>query len=206
VASKIAESIRSSVENFQFHWDGQTYHIGISIGGLTIDPRVGDINELQQLADTACYAAKDAGRNRVHMVSGNEDSARVLRGQVRWVQRIREAMDNNRFAIYAQTIRPIVANPDEPENLEILLRLRDPKTRRLIPPGAFLPAVERYGLNIELDKWVVNSLLNALFIHNAFQAVQRTYWINLSGSSVGDPRFAEFLKDAIARSPLPRAR
>ena len=203
VARRIAESIRLQIENFRFQWDVETYRIGVSIGGLPVDPNVGDVNELQQLADAACYAAKEAGRNRVHMVDGDADSARVHRGQVRWVQRIREAMDKNRFAIYAQPIRPIVANPNEPERLEILLRLRDPESRRLIPPGAFLPAVERYGLSVELDKWVVKSLLDTLFIHNAFEAEQRSYWINLSGSSVGDKRFADFLKDAIKHSPLP---
>ncbi len=203
VARRIAENIRQSIENFRFHWDVETYRIGVSIGGLPIDPAVGDISELQQLADAACYAAKEAGRNRVHMVSGDKDSARVHRGQVRWVQRLREAMEKNRFAIYGQQIRPIDENSNEPERIEILLRLRDPETRKLIPPGAFLPAAERYGLSVELDKWVVKSLLDMLYVHHAFEAEHRSYWINLSGSSVGDRRFAEFLTDAVRNSPLP---
>jgi diguanylate cyclase (GGDEF)-like protein/PAS domain S-box-containing protein len=204
VAKRIAESIRQSIEDFRFHWDVETYRIGVSIGGLPIDPDVGDISELQQLADAACYAAKEAGRNRVHMVSGEKDSARAHRGQVRWVQRLREAMDKNRFAIYAQQIKPVDESVDEPESLEILLRLRDPETRKLIPPGAFLPAAERYGMSIELDKWVVTSLFNMLFVHHAFEAAHRKYWINLSGSSVGDRRFADFLIEAVTKSPLPR--
>ena len=203
-AKRVAEGLRAAVENFRFHWDTETYRIGVSIGGLPIDANVGDISELQQLADAACYAAKEAGRNRVHMVDGDKDSARVHRGQVRWVQRIRDAMDNNRFAIYAQPIRPIVEHPGEPEQVEILLRLRDPESRKLIPPGAFLPAVERYGLSVELDKWVLRSLIHTLYVHQAFQAEKRQYWVNLSGSSVGDRRFADFLKDTIAGSPLPR--
>ena len=138
------------------------------------------------------------------MVSSGRDSARIHRGQVRWVQRIREAMDNNRFAIYGQVIKPLDENADEPERIEILLRLRDPETRRLIPPGAFLPAAERYGLSMELDEWVVRSLLDTLFIHHSFQAIHRKYWINLSGTSIGDKRFASFLKQAMQRSPLPR--
>jgi len=202
VAERIAESIRSAVEILRFHWDEETYRIGVSIGGLPIDSTIGDVNELQQLADAACYAAKEAGRNRVHMVAGDKDSARVHRGQVRWVQRLREAMDSNRFAIYAQAIKPLT-DIEEPERLEILLRLRDPESRRLIPPGAFLPAAERYGLSFELDQWVVRSLLDTLFVHQAFQAESRSYWINLSGASIGDPKFATFLTDAIERSPLP---
>jgi diguanylate cyclase (GGDEF)-like protein/PAS domain S-box-containing protein len=203
VAKRIAESIREKIEIFRFHWDAQIYRIGVSIGGVPVDPGIGDLSELQQLADAACYAAKEAGRNRVHMVSGEGDSARAHRGQVRWVQRLREAMDKNRFAIYAQPIKPVAESTNEPERMEILLRLRDPETRKLIPPGAFLPAAERYGLSVELDRWVINSLFDMLFVHHAFDAVHRSYWINLSGSSVGDRRFAEFLKDAVSKSPLP---
>ncbi len=204
VAQKIAESIRLAIEVLRFHWDEETYRIGVSIGGVPIHPGVGDVSELQQLADAACYAAKEAGRNRVHMVAGDKDSARVHRGQVRWVQRLREAMESNRFAIYGQPIKPLDDSIVEPERLEILLRLRDPETRKLIPPGAFLPAAERYGLSFELDQWVVTSLLDTLFVHQAFQAEPRSYWINLSGASIGDPRFATFLTEAIERSPLPR--
>ena len=112
-------------------------------------------------------------------------------------------MSNNRFAIYGHNIVPLGDDPDEPERIEILLRLRDPETRKMVPPGAFLPAAERYGLSVELDQWVVSNLLHALFIHHAFEAKERQYWINLSSSSICDQRFAAFLKDAIERSGLP---
>lgn len=203
VAENLAESIRAGIEKVRFQWDAEVYRIGMSIGGLPIDPAIGDTGELLQLVDTACFAAKEAGRNRIHMVTGTKDSARTHRRQIRWVQRLRGAMANNRFAIYGQLIKPMAEDVDEPEHVEILLRLRDPASRKLTPPGAFLPAAERYGLSIELDEWVVENLLNMLFVHQSFQAEHRTYWVNLSGTSVGDPRFARFLLDAIRRSPLP---
>ena len=203
VAERIAESIRSGIESMRFHWDQETYRIGVSIGGVPVDSRMGDTGELQQLADAACYAAKEAGRNRVHIISRDQDTATLHRGQVRWVQRLRDAMDNNRFAIYGQVMQPVDTAIVEPERFEILLRLRDPKTRKLIPPGAFLPAAERYGLSLELDEWVVRSLFNALFVYQSFRAEHCCYWINLSGSSIGNERFAAFLKDMVSRSPLP---
>ena len=203
VAARVAEQLRAAIEDLRFQWDAETYRIGVSIGGVPIDPEIGDVSELQQLADSACYAAKDAGRNCVHMVSGGEDTAIRHRGQVRWAQRLRDAIDNNRFTIYGQNIRPLDDSADEPERFEILLRLRDPKTRRFILPGTFMPAAERYGLIIDMDEWVVRSALDTLYVHQSFQAKYAKYWINLSGTSIGDPRFAEFLIDAVRRSPLP---
>ncbi|MEM7277675.1 MAG: EAL domain-containing protein, partial [Pseudomonadota bacterium] len=202
VARRIAEAIRQSIEEYQFQWDAETYRIGISIGAVRIDPTVGDIAELQQLADAACYEAKSAGRNRVHMVSGEESELNEHRGEARWVQRLHEAMDNNRFALYGQIIKPTRARK-EPERVEVLLRMRDPVTRKLIPPGAFLPAAERYGLSVKLDEWVVKSLLDMLVVHTSFGADDRRFWVNLSGSSIGDPRFAAFLIEAMKNSPLP---
>lgn len=203
VAARIAESIRSAIEGFRFQWDNENYKVGISIGCVPLDSRLGDIDEILQLADSACFAAKEEGRNRVHILSDEKDSARAHRRQIRWVQRIREAMDKNLFAIYAQRIAPLTEGLDEAPRYEVLLRLRDPQTRKLVPPGAFLPATERYGLSLELDEWVVRNLINALYVYQSFDAEHRRYWINLSGLSVGEKRFASFLRTAIEQSPLP---
>lgn len=203
VAARIAESIRSAIEGFRFQWDNENYKVGISIGCVPLDSRLGDIDEILQLADSACFAAKEEGRNRVHILSDEKDPARAHRRQIRWVQRIREAMDKNLFAIYAQRIAPLTDGHDEAPRYEVLLRLRDPQTRKLVPPGAFLPATERYGLSLELDEWVVRNLINALYVYQSFDAEHRRYWINLSGLSVGEKRFASFLRTAIEQSPLP---
>ncbi len=203
VAKRIAETIRSNVDSLRFVWGSETYRVGVSVGAVALDPSLGDVNEIQQLADAACYAAKEAGRNCVQMVSEGKSDARRHRRQIRWVQRLRDAMDNNRFAIYGQAIHSTAPRPDAPDMVEVLLRLRDPEEKRLIPPGAFLPAAERYGLNVELDEWVITRLLDMLFVHHAFQATDVRYWVNLSGNSIGDERFAKTLKEAVMKAPLP---
>lgn len=203
IAKRIAETIRADIDSLRFAWGKETYRVGVSIGVVALDPSLGDVNEIQQLADAACYAAKEAGRNCVEIVAEGRSDARRHRRQIRWVQRLRDAMENNRFAIYGQQIKPTHSTPDAPDRVEVLLRLRDPDEKRLIPPGAFLPAAERYGLNVELDEWVVSRLLDMLFVHHSFQARDVRYWVNLSGNSIGDERFAAKLKDIVRHSPLP---
>ncbi len=203
VAHRVSESIREAIEDFQFNWDAETYRIGISIGVVPIDPSLGKPAEIQQIADAACYQAKENGRNRVHFAQSETDEIEDARGEARWIQRLQYAMDNNRFALFGQVIKPVRADANEPERMEILLRMREPSTRKLVPPGAFLPAAERYGLSVKLDEWVVRSLLRMLYVHDAFGASDRRYWVNLSGTSVGDKRFVDFLIDAVQRCGLP---
>lgn len=202
-ALRIAEAVRGTVEAFQFLWDGQIFRIGVSIGVVPIDVHRGDMEEWMKVADAACYAAKEAGRNQVHLVSDDSGETARNRGEMRWVHRLHQAMDNDLFAIYEQKILSL-DNCDELDRVEILLRMRDPESRKLIPPGAFLPAAERYGLSVKLDEWVVNNLIRSLFMHNEIKAQGRRYWINLSGLSIGDPRFCESLTKLVADANLPR--
>ncbi|MFK7954660.1 MAG: EAL domain-containing protein [Lysobacterales bacterium] len=198
-----AERVRKVVDELLFPWESQVFRIGVSIGCVPIDRRRGDVNELQQLADAACYAAKEAGRNQVHLVQGEKDLARAHRGEMRWVQRLHDAMDNNRFALFGQKIVPLHGAGNEPERMEVLLRMRDIESQKLVPPGAFLPAAERYGLSIKLDEWVVSNLLKTLFVHESFHAEGRRYWVNLSGASVGDAKFSQALLSLMENSQLP---
>ncbi|MEO0997575.1 MAG: EAL domain-containing protein, partial [Pseudomonadota bacterium] len=204
--ARVAEALRSAVEDFRFNWGDECYRVGISIGAVPINPELGSVEDIQQMADAACYQAKESGRNRVHIVTGGERDLFSNRGEARWAQRLRDAMDQRRFALYGQIIRYVGEREiyTGPEHVEVLLRMRDTDNRRLIPPGAFLPAAERYGLSTRLDQWLVQSLLDMLFVHTSMGAQQRCYWVNLSGASVGDRRFADFLIDAMESSPLPR--
>ncbi len=204
IAMQRAEAVRQKIQELEFLWENDVFRIGASIGVVPIGRGVRDLNELQQVADAACYAAKEAGRNRVHLVSGAEDAAHEHRGEMRWVQRLGQAIDTDSFVLYGQRILPIKAQPQRIERIEILLRMRDRNSQRLIPPGAFLPAAERYGLQGRLDLWVVTAVIAAMRSQLDAHAGQRQFWVNLSGASVGDPRIARELIRSVREADLPR--
>ncbi len=202
-ALEIMERIRAQIEQLEFNWSGQTYRIGVSIGAVAIDLSNPEITLLLEQADAACYAAKENGRNRVHFVTRSDAELKARRGEMAWVQRIHEAMKREEFELVSQVILPL-QDTSLPSRSEILLRLRDQTTNELIPPGAFLPAAERYGLTPKLDAWVVQRLIRHLKETPALLDQTRSFWLNLSGNSLGDPNFSRSLTAMIKESGLPR--
>lgn len=201
-ARRIAERIRSGVEQLRFRWDDETYQIGASIGVVQINASVLTVEDAKQLADAACYAAKHEGRNRVHMTSSDVTSLEAHRGEVRWAQRLKEALDTDRFVLHGQVIENANPSVADAEHVEVLLRLRDMQSRKLVPPGAFMPAAERYGLAVKADAWIVRNLIRMLYLHSAFDASARKYWVNLSPASVSDEQFVDELVEMISDSPI----
>ncbi|MEL7298406.1 MAG: EAL domain-containing protein, partial [Pseudomonadota bacterium] len=202
IAEDIAETIRGLIEELRFRWEDETYKIGVSIGVARLDATVTSAEDAQQIADAACYAAKNNGRNRVHLAHSEDSNVVAQRGEVRWAQRLTDAMEHDRFTLYGQRIKSVQPVEGAPDHIEVLVRLRDPEKKRLVPPGAFLPAAERYGLSTKLDEWVVRNLLRTLYLHQSFDAKRKQYWINLSGSSVGNDKFVDFLIESMNNSPV----
>ncbi|MEM9388694.1 MAG: EAL domain-containing protein [Pseudomonadota bacterium] len=198
-----AEQIRRSVQALEFPWETEIFRIGVSIGIVPINDATSDLNELQQLADAACYAAKEAGRNRVHLVSGTEDAVHEHRGEMRWVQRLNHAIDTDSFVLFGQRLQQLADGPVGSQRIEILLRMLDRSSGRLIPPSAFLPAAERYGLQGRLDQWVVNRVIDLLSVQDSDEVAAHNFWVNLSGASVGDRSFSDALIERMRASDLP---
>ncbi|MEM8984318.1 MAG: EAL domain-containing protein, partial [Pseudomonadota bacterium] len=204
IAMQRAERVRRAIDSLEFYWESEVFRIGVSIGLVRISPAVSDIDEVQQLADAACYAAKESGRNRVHLVGDESDIVHERRGEMRWAHRLNYAINNDRFALFGQRITSLRPDTVDGDRFEILLRMKDQSTRKLIPPAAFLPAAERFGLQVRLDYWVVNRVTEMLKEdHHGKRSTLCGYWVNLSGASINDRGFCRDVTALIRHAQLP---
>jgi EAL domain-containing protein (putative c-di-GMP-specific phosphodiesterase class I) len=179
--------------------------VSASVGGELLEH--GDISviELFSRADTACYMAKEMGRNRVHFYGAEDDDVARRRSEMEWANRLRWAVDEHRLVLAYQEIRPLKAGADTQKKIEILLRFRDERGH-LVPPGAFIPAAERYGLMPMLDRWVVETALSRFDqLHPTGHALESAA-INLSGASIEDGVLAELIIDLLKHYKVDPAR
>lgn len=186
LALKIAQSICDFMIDFRFFHKGRKFIIGTSIGLVNLDNRWNTIEDAMQAADISCYAAKEEGRNRVHVWCDTKAALQEHREGTNWAARIEQALDEDLFELYAQRICPVGAESDN-NNAEILLRIRD-KDGSLLYPNSFITAAERFHLATRIDRWVLNKTIDTLR-HLSDESDVNTLFINLSGQSVGDREF-----------------
>jgi diguanylate cyclase (GGDEF)-like protein/PAS domain S-box-containing protein len=188
-AEQIAERVRRCIDGYVFIWEQRSYTISASIGGVMIDRPDILVKDLLTQADTACYMAKELGRNRTHFYSERDDETVRRHGEMEWANRLRWAVDEHRLVLMYQEIWPLPLTPGGEAGIEMLLRFRD-ESGQLVVPGVFMPAAERYGLMPVVDRWVVETTLaNFDRLHPA-GADLRMVAINLSGASVEDEALA----------------
>ncbi|MDH5648392.1 MAG: EAL domain-containing protein [Gammaproteobacteria bacterium] len=193
-AKHIAESFKQLVSDFRFTWKNRTFDIGCSIGLVPITAGSGSMTDLLSAADSACYIAKDRGRNYVHVYQEDDVDLAKRHGEMQWVQRLKEALKLGHFVLYCQKIIPIADGNKSPEIYEILLRVQD---TGLTLPEIFIPAAERYYLMPDIDRWVVQEsfrTIESLFSDKAggSNGVAK-FSINLSGQSICDDKFLDFV-------------
>ncbi|MBV8208732.1 MAG: EAL domain-containing protein [Burkholderiaceae bacterium] len=193
-ALSIAETIRSNLTELRFSWGGRTFLVGASIGVVMLERGFGTVAEALSAADSACYLAKDSGRNRVQVFRQEDRQIQVRAEEMNWVVRLEDALEHSRFELFAQEIRPI-AGPRLDTSYEILLRLRD-KDGRLIEPMEFLPAAERYGLMKRLDRWVIERTIQRLGAVRDVATMPRLA-VNLSAASLGDGELLGFISSRL---------
>ena len=186
-ALTVAEKIRERIEEFRFSHERRRFRVGASIGLVSIDAMWSTTSEIIQAADSACYMAKQLGRNRIHTYDAPNDRSATHKREFNWAIRIEEALEHHGFELYVQEFGPPKA-PSHPFGAEILLRMRDGLGGTLLPP-AFLPAVERSRFSSRIDRWVIAEVLKRLEEQPAWQQSGRLITVNLSGQSIRDRDF-----------------
>jgi len=204
-AERVARELRRVVEDYQFIWEDKSFKVGVSIGLVPITAASESITEVMSAADTACYAAKDQGRNRIHVYRADDSELARRHGEMQWVARINRALEEGRFQLTFQPIVPVVARHAEREpvkHFEFLIRMRD-EDGEVIPPGVFLPAAERYNVSTKLDRWVIETAFAWLTASPQHLKRVELCSINLSAHSLGDDEFLAFVTEKFHETRIP---
>ena len=204
-AERVANNLLRALGENNFRWENKSFKVGASIGVLAITRERQSTAEAMSLADRACYAAKDAGRNRIHVFrEGDVDFARS-HGEMQWVSRIQSALDEDRFHLESQPILPLNETAVSGQSIELLLRMQD-EDGGVVLPEVFLPAAERYNLASKIDKWVCARAFD--WMCNNPQQVEQLdmVCINLSASSLSDEVLCEYLFAEMSRAGLPASK
>ncbi|MGH1372363.1 MAG: EAL domain-containing protein [Cellvibrionaceae bacterium] len=195
-AQRIADILLSEVQQFQFQWDRRDIKVGVSIGVLVIDQDAESEGQVLATANAACCAAKELGRNRIHLYNKDRE-VEQRRNEINWVVKINDALSKNRLCLYEQEIAAL--NPELCGGLahsEILIRLKG-ESGELVSPVEFIPAAERFGLMDDIDRWVIEQVVEHLRQRRLRHLPDKIYSVNLSGFTLGDPSLAEYVLNVI---------
>jgi len=198
-ASNIADKLRLAIDAFNFVWEERQFKVTVSIGVVNIDHTDTSVTNILREADTCCYMAKDKGRNRIQIHQKGDDITALHQKEMDWVSRIHSGIADRRFILFGQEI--VSLNSHSPEkHLELLVRYQD-DDGSLIPPGAFLPAAERYCISPKLDRYIIESAFHLLSTNTQLLNEFESFGINLSGLSLGDKEVLQTISQLISAHP-----
>ncbi|MGB8326265.1 MAG: EAL domain-containing protein, partial [Steroidobacteraceae bacterium] len=199
-AMRIADTLREALRNFRFTWEDRVFRLGASVGVVPVTADNEDVASILSAADSACAAAKEAGRNRVHSFAENDIELMRRRREMQWAARISAALEEGRFELFLMTIQPL-QKPESGQHYELLLRMRD-EGGRIISPDNFIAAAERYNLTPNIDRWVIENAFRWLVSEADEREKLALCSINLSGQSFGDDKFLPFVIDQFTKSGI----
>ncbi|CAD1793764.1 EAL domain-containing protein [Xanthomonas euroxanthea] len=180
------------------HQGGRPLTPGCSFGVVEIRQGASDVNALMTAADLACYAAKEEGRNRIRCFGENDLALARRRHDGGWISAVQQAIAEDRLLLYAQKIQ-VLRDPGRLQ-YEVLVRMRA-GDGRVLSPGEFLPAVERYGLGRMVDVHVLETLCAQLAANPLHLAALDLCHVNLSAQSIAQADFLDFVCALFERYP-----
>jgi len=191
-AVQIAANLVEAIGSFHFTRANNTFRQGISIGVVPIDRDSADSAAAMNAADSACYLAKESGRNQVQIAHLGNRRLQVRHGQMQWLSRLNTALADNRFTLYFQPIVPCASTTRHDKHVEILLRMID-EDGSIIAPGVFFPTAEKYDMSQDLDRWVIEHAMAWLAGESAGSHWPIRITINLSARSVGNQAMVNYI-------------
>ncbi len=197
-AEKIAEKILSKIDGYRLNYEDRVYRVSASVGLYEFTSDEKDIVQIMKNVDSACYLAKEQGRNRMVVYNQNNDHGEQRDRQVEIVAAIDRALDEDRFVIYAQPIEAL-AQDSRGHHYELLIRMLD-DNNEIVAPGLFLPVAERYFKASRIDRWMIKNTFELLMRNRSFLAATDTISINLSGQSMTDDFLLNFIVEQLDKT------
>ena len=195
----ICEALVQNMRDHLFVENGHSFSIPCSIGVTMVDSNRFSPAELMAQADMACHDAKARGRNRFNFYEASGHDQQQMEADIGWSQKIQKALADDALVVHFQPI--VDLERGEPSHYEVLLRLPD-ENGELVPPDAFLPAANRFGLMVDIDRWVIrNSLERLSGVRTRYGDIRFT--LNVSGNIFEDTDLLGYIQEHLHRNDLP---
>ena len=200
-ARQIADDVIRAVRDYRFVWQDKIFTVGVSVGLVEISRESGSIKDILSAADSACYVAKQHGRGQAHVYSAKDEASARQRGEIHWLGLLQKALKEDKFEIYSQPIISMTGKGEGGPAVEVLLRLHDDEGS-IVLPKQFIQAAERYQLMVSVDRWMVRATLAAIGQGAIRLPENRCCTINISGQTLSEGTFLEFVVDCLDYSQV----
>ena len=195
-----AEKLRVAIRDLRFTRGNRNFEIGVSIGLVAVNNNSDDVTSILSLADLACYTAKDEGRNRIKVYSDSDTQIDIRHEEMEWASRFNRAIEEKRLKLAVQRCKCLNNEKPHRQYSEVLLRMVDADGKP-VPTSVFISAAERYHFMPKIDRWVVQTVLSMIKHQHLPLQQNEVIAINLSGLSINEIDFLDYVQDLFSRYP-----